>query len=319
MTNGAEENCHCSAFSGCAWKSVAGGTGAKLVCKTGAGDPACTAGTPPCAHDKCTAGVALDPECDPCVQQICDVDPYCCGTAWDGICVHEVQSVCGSLECNGTPSCGACIDDDRTQFVGGPGSGACHVFDGDQVNCEVAWHCSGSGHPATCWYDEGSESCNGCGPGNDGVNCTNTCLPPPVDGCDSPTMIPAGGGTFLGATSGTGVQGGTCGSGTAAAPEAVFEWTPATSGTASIDTVGSSFDTVLYIRSANCGAGTQLACNDDSFGLQSAISPAVAAGTTYFIFVDGYGGDFGSFVLDVTPPGAGSPSGAFLVPGGPVS
>jgi hypothetical protein len=85
VTNGAGENCHCSSFSGCAWKSIAGGTGAKLVCKTGGGDPACTAGTPPCAHDKCTTGVALDPECDPCVQQICDVDPYCCGTAWDGI------------------------------------------------------------------------------------------------------------------------------------------------------------------------------------------------------------------------------------------
>lgn len=31
----------CSTFTGCAWKSIAGGTGAKLVCKGGAADPTC--------------------------------------------------------------------------------------------------------------------------------------------------------------------------------------------------------------------------------------------------------------------------------------
>jgi len=30
-----------------------------------------------------------------CAQQICGVDPYCCNTAWDSICVGEVASVCG--------------------------------------------------------------------------------------------------------------------------------------------------------------------------------------------------------------------------------
>jgi hypothetical protein len=38
VTNGAEENCHCSRFTGCILKSIAGGTGAKLVCKSGTGD-----------------------------------------------------------------------------------------------------------------------------------------------------------------------------------------------------------------------------------------------------------------------------------------
>jgi hypothetical protein len=46
VTNGGEENCHCSAFTGCAWKEIAGGTGAKLVCKNGAGDAACSAVVP---------------------------------------------------------------------------------------------------------------------------------------------------------------------------------------------------------------------------------------------------------------------------------
>jgi hypothetical protein len=37
----------CSTLSGCAWKSIAGGTGAKLVCKGGAPNGACSGPTPP--------------------------------------------------------------------------------------------------------------------------------------------------------------------------------------------------------------------------------------------------------------------------------
>ncbi len=61
--------------------------------------------TPPpssCDHGICEEGGALVAGCDPCAQQICDVDPYCCGTAWDGVCVSEVNSVCGQ-SCNSAP------------------------------------------------------------------------------------------------------------------------------------------------------------------------------------------------------------------------
>ena len=39
---------------------------------------------------------------DPCVQQICAVDPYCCNNAWDTACSSEVASVCGKTcsNCN---------------------------------------------------------------------------------------------------------------------------------------------------------------------------------------------------------------------------
>src|SRR5262245_47949080 len=36
----------CSTFSGCAWKSIAGGSGAKLVCKGGTADNTCGGGGP---------------------------------------------------------------------------------------------------------------------------------------------------------------------------------------------------------------------------------------------------------------------------------
>jgi hypothetical protein len=42
--------------------------------------------------------------CDSCVGQICQSDPYCCQTAWDGICVDEVESICGK-KCSGSPDC----------------------------------------------------------------------------------------------------------------------------------------------------------------------------------------------------------------------
>jgi hypothetical protein len=42
VTNGGEENCHCSEFTGCIYKLITGGTGAKLVCKSGVGDAGCS-------------------------------------------------------------------------------------------------------------------------------------------------------------------------------------------------------------------------------------------------------------------------------------
>jgi len=127
--------------------------------------------------------------------------------------------------------------------------------------------------------------------------------------CSSPTVIPASGGEFFGRTQGTSWQAssGCRPSETGQAPEWVFQWTPTNSGTATIQTCGAAtdFDTVLYLRSGNCNTGTEVACNDDTggcgSGFQSTITPAVTAGTTYFIIVDGYATS-GNFTLSVTSP-----------------
>src|SRR5436309_581439 len=130
--------------------------------------------------------------------------------------------------------------------------------------------------------------------------------------CSSPTVIPAPGGTFSGTTSGTSALAGSCGS-SGDSPERVYQWTPTVSGTATIQTcgAGTSFDTVLYLRSGVCASGPEVAagCNDDACanatGLNRAsrITPTVTAGQTYFIVVDGYGGAQGTFSLTVIPPG----------------
>src|SRR5439155_1474941 len=122
-------------------------------------------------------------------------------------------------------------------------------------------------------------------PPADPVPTTTTTLPG-GGACSSPTAIPAPGGTFSGTTSGTSALAGSCGS-SENSPERVYQWTPAVSGTATIQTcgAGTSFDTVLYWRSGVCANGPEMAagCNDDACanasGLfrASRITPTVTA------------------------------------------
>ena len=79
--------------------------------------------------------------------------------------------------------------------------------------------------------------------------------PTPIAGCGVADIIPPLGGTLIGATLGASAQAGTCGS-TGTSPETVYQWTPATSGTATLQTCGllTLFDSVLYVRGDSCTA-----------------------------------------------------------------
>jgi hypothetical protein len=77
-----------------------------------------------------------------------------------------------------------------------------------------------------------------------------------------------------------------------------YRFTPATSGSVTIDTFGSNFDTLLAAYTgSSVSALTAVAANDDTSGTQSQISFAAVGGTTYQIAVDGYGGATGSVTL----------------------
>jgi hypothetical protein len=54
----------------------------------------CMANCPICPHDVCSTGGPLSLGCDPCVPQVCAVDPTCCSVGWDGSCIQLVGSVC---------------------------------------------------------------------------------------------------------------------------------------------------------------------------------------------------------------------------------
>ena len=81
-----------------------------------------------------------------------------------------------------------------------------------------------------------------------------------------------------------------------------YRWTPSASGTAIIDTIGSSFDTLLGVYTgANVASLTLIADNDEivpEINSQSRVTFSVIAGTTYRIAVDGYYGATGSVVLN---------------------
>jgi len=86
----------------------------------------------------------------------------------------------------------------------------------------------------------------------------------------------------------------------AAAKSMWFEYTPASNGQFSIDTAGSSFDTVLAVYTGNAlNALTLVAANDDiRSGLTSAVTFAATAGTRYLIAVDGWRGASGNISLN---------------------
>jgi len=113
-------------------------------------------------------------------------------------------------------------------------------------------------------------------------------------GVDCPAAVTIGPGTTVGSNAGgftTTVAASTCLSNSA---ECWYRHVPATSGSLTMDTCGSSFDTVLTVYSGCPGNGGSLvACNNNAAAgpcmgsLQSRVSFGAAGGTAYYIRVSG--------------------------------
>lgn len=85
-----------------------------------------------------------------------------------------------------------------------------------------------------------------------------------------------------------------------------WRYTPTVSGSITITTAGSGFDTVLAVYTgSSVGALSSVASNDDSGGLQSSVTFSGTAGTQYQIAVAGYSNAAGNIRLNVT---GGSPT-----------
>ncbi|MFN3198135.1 MAG: hypothetical protein ACE366_06925 [Bradymonadia bacterium] len=105
-------------------------------------------------------------------------------------------------------------------------------------------------------------------------------------------------------------QQGSCGG---AGSEAVYRFTAPEAGLWQFSTVDAEtlFDTVLHAR-AQCEALiSEVACNDDSGGLQSTIRLRLAADESIFLFVDAFaeesGGAFALTAVPIPEPGIGEP------------
>jgi len=82
-----------------------------------------------------------------------------------------------------------------------------------------------------------------------------------------------------------------------------WTWTSPDTGTAYIDTFGSSFDTLLGVYTGSSVSSlSTIATSDNYTNLQSRVSFTANAGTVYRIVVDGYNGAQGGIVLHIQGP-----------------
>jgi hypothetical protein len=92
-----------------------------------------------------------------------------------------------------------------------------------------------------------------------------------------------------------------------------YEFTPVSNERYFADTIGSDYDTTLYVGTLNAAGGIDVInCNDDAVDLQSVVAWDAVGGTTYLIMVgtccgggvvgEAGGGGMLTFHLDLAPP-----------------
>jgi hypothetical protein len=143
------------------------------------------------------------------------------------------------------------------------------------------------------------------------LNVSNITPPPPPpanDDCANAIAISDGADQAFDTTSATnsGTAVATCGLPLTINNDIFYTYTASCTGDVTIDACGTGFDTVIAVFDA-CG-GTQIACNDDSCGLQSSLTFSATSGTTYIVAVGGYltsgegPGDISISCVPVVPP-----------------
>ncbi len=130
----------------------------------------------------------------------------------------------------------------------------------------------------------------------------------PGDACDEPfvidisTWVPGGSDTYTDSGSTVGFSNFytdyTCVAGRTS-PEVVYAFTPPETMGLQIDLSGSAYDTYLVLTDG-CPQGTVCYANDDYDGLASGFDCMYFnGGTTYYLFIEGYGGSSGDYVLNI--------------------
>jgi hypothetical protein len=236
---------------------------------------------PPSANNCFQQSPDSTPGCNnvTCCEAVCALDPFCCEAVWDAVCASSAQATCADPAC--APSAGPCNVPNPT-----PGCDdipCCNtVCLADPFCCDQQWD-------ADCAQAALAAGCVGPPPANDAcaaaVSISNgTTAFTNVDATDD-GPAPCG---MLGA-------------------DVWYTYVAGFSGTLTVTTCGSDFDTVLAVYAGcDCPVAAPLACNDDAssgpcaFTLQSLASVTVVAGQCYTIQVAGFGGTDGSGVLNLS-------------------
>ena len=128
---------------------------------------------------------------------------------------------------------------------------------------------------------------------------------PRNDSFSARTVTTGGGGRFYGNTTTASAEPGEPNHADAYGGHSLwYQWTAPVDGLVTIDTIGSTFDTVLAVYKGDTLASLILQAADDdgaNFNHNSLLTLSCKAGTTYLIAVDGFLGATGGVILNITP------------------
>ena len=226
-----------------------------------------------------------------CTPNCGDFETSACTTCGDE--QTEGEEVCDGSDLGGQ----TCLDND---FQTGILACATDCSDYDLSGCNTCGNTTAEG-PEVCDGDDvQGETCISQGFDTGTIGCQESCDALDTSGCCSGQDI----GSTVGAAvaTGTNLGGGDDSVGVcdgSAGPDVVYFWTAPASQVFNIDTLGSDYNTVLYVLD-DCG-GNELACNDQASGTdQSSVALSATEGTTYAIVVDGWDGATGNHRVNIS-------------------
>jgi hypothetical protein len=243
---------------------------------------------------------AIDEQCGNGEDEDCDflidcADPDCFGSfnctcmppGVPEVCTDNNDNDCDTLvdcadgDCAASPACQMCapevcdngVDDDCDNLI-----------DCADDSCNFAPNCTPVAEICNNSIDDDNDGLTDC----DDPDCVNNPLCALQGGNCLTAKLITGSGTFFGDTEGfVNKYTGACGGG---AGEAVYRLVLNQPSFVHLDTIGTTFDSVLHVRLGDCETGAEIACDDDSGGFQWSASidfPILYPGS-YFIFVDGF-------------------------------
>ena len=239
-----------------------------------------------------------DPDCagDQACSCVPPGKPEICNDNIDNDC--DLMVDCADAACAASPACKNCVpeicdnnkDDDCDNAI-----------DCADESCAFAPNCLPVAEICNNSLDDDNDLLVDC----DDPDCANNPLCViKQSNCLTAKLI-TGSGQHTGTTEGfVGEHIGGCGGG---AGEAIFYFVLSEPSYVHLDSIGTSFDSVLYVRHGSCDYGPEIACDDDSGNYQwsAAIDFTILYPGTYYVYLDGFtidpmfGANDGPFVLNV--------------------
>lgn len=272
-----------------------------------------------------------DPDCFAEALCQCQATPENCTNGQDEDC--DLLIDCADPDCAGTSAC-TCVPPGTPEVCNDNQDNDCDLLvDCADPNCAVSMFCQNC-MPEVCNDNLDNDCDNLIDCADDACAFAPNCAPTPelcnndldddndslID-CDDPDcsnnpicvlaqqncltakLIP-GSGTYTGTTEGNiGSNIGACGGG---AGEAVFFFVLTEPSFVQLDSIGTSFDSVIYVRKGECEGGVEIGCDDDSANSANAafIEFPILYPGVYYVFLDGFtidpnfGANDGPFVLN---------------------